>query len=1325
LSSTTIAGADLLTDYGSTTALGTGTHHLTMYKAPSGALVFGAGTVQWQWGLDVHHDVDADNGPTAPDVTMQQATVNLFADMGAQPTTLQSGLLAATSSSDVTPATSAISSPANGASILVGTNVTVSGTAADTGGVVAGVEVSTDGGTSWHPATGLGSWTYSWAANSGGSWKLMSRAADDSGNVQAVPTQVTVTVTGDTTAPIVTNVAAAVASTSATVSWTTNEPSSSQVQYGTTTAYGTTTVLDTTLVTKHSQTLTGLSPATLYDYRVLSRDNATNLTTTANFTFSTTVPASLVRLGDQSVEAQVDNNPSGSAEAFQYTATTTGPATRLYVYLDAGNTATQVVAGLYTDAANNPGALLGQATMTSPQPGVWNSIVLSGVNITAGTKYWIAILAPNTSTGLMQFRDTATGGLTKVSSQTTLNTLPGTWTTGSSWTNSPLSAYAVDLSGSTDVTPPTASITAPASGATVSGKTVTLTATASDNVGVSSVQFLVDGSAIGAPDTVTPYTLTWDSTTVSNGAHNLGAQASDAAGNVGNAPLLPITVSNVDPVPPTISGVASSTITATRATITWNTDKLGTSQTDYGTTTAYGSTTGLDSTLVAAHSQTLANLTPATTYHYRVTSNNASGVGASSADFTFVTAAAPACPCTIWPSTAAPVQASTSDTMAVEVGVKFRSDNDGFVTGIRFYKGSLNTGTHIGSLWGTNGVQLGTATFTGETASGWQQVNFASPIAVSANTTYVASYHANSGGYAADASYFTSHSQDNGTMHALADGVDGANGIYIYGATSTFPNQTFSATNYWVDAVFSLTPGAPPPPLSISGVTASGISNAGATIGWTTNNPASSQVLYGTTAAYGSSTTLDAALVTSHSQSLTGLSPSTTYHYKVQSKDASNTTVSSADATFITTAAPVCPCSIFSATSAPVNPSANDSAAVEVGVKFRSDASGYITGLRFYKGSSNTGTHVGSLWSSTGTLLGSATFAGETASGWQQVTFPGGIQVTANTVYVASYHTNTGFYAADANGLSTGVDNGPMHALADGVSGGNGVYMYNATSVFPNQSFSGSNYWVDVVFSPTPPTLPPLTVTTVAASPGSTGATVTWTTNNPSSSQVLYGTTTAYGSSTTLDATQVTSHSQGLTGLTASTLYHYKVQSKDASNTTVSSADATFTTTAAQACPCTIFASTATPATPAVNDPSAVEVGVKFRSDIGGTITGVKFYKGAGNTGSHIGSLWSSTGTKLATGTFTAETATGWQTLTFATPVTITANTVYVASYHTNTGFYAGDANGLSAGVDRANLHALSDAAAGGNGVYRYSAGSAFPNSTFAATNYWVDVIFK
>src|SRR5690606_9440932 len=132
-------------------------HHLSLYKHSSGALVFGAGTVQYSWGLDSNHD----RGNAAPSLAIQQATVNLFADMDSQPATIQPGLVAATASTDIQAPVVVISNPANDASFPLGGAVNISGTASDAN-VVVGVEVSTDGGNTWNRASGTINWTYTW-----------------------------------------------------------------------------------------------------------------------------------------------------------------------------------------------------------------------------------------------------------------------------------------------------------------------------------------------------------------------------------------------------------------------------------------------------------------------------------------------------------------------------------------------------------------------------------------------------------------------------------------------------------------------------------------------------------------------------------------------------------------------------------------------------------------------------------------------------------------------------------------------------------------------------------------------------------------------------------------------------------------------------------------------------------------------------------------------------------------------------------------------------------------------------------------------------------
>ena len=181
--------------------------------------------------------------------------------------------------------------------------------------------------------------------------------------------------------------------------------------------------------------------------------------------------------------------------------------------------------------------------------------------------------------------------------------------------------------------------------------------------------------------------------------------------------------------------------------------------------------------------------------------------------WSFTTAAAPpppSCPCSAWSASTTPTTPQQSDPNAVELGVKFTTSIDGFITGVRFYKGTGNTGTHVGNLWSASGALLARATFSAETASGWQQVNFASPVPVNANTVYVASYYAPNGNYAGDPNFFATSGVSNGPVNLLSNGAAGGNGVYNYSSTTTFPSSTYNATNYWVDIVFSATGTTPP-----------------------------------------------------------------------------------------------------------------------------------------------------------------------------------------------------------------------------------------------------------------------------------------------------------------------------------------------------------------------------------------------------------------------------------------------------------------------------------------------------------------------------------
>ena len=163
---------------------------------------------------------------------------------------------------------------------------------------------------------------------------------------------------------------------------------------------------------------------------------------------------------------------------------------------------------------------------------------------------------------------------------------------------------------------------------------------------------------------------------------------------------------------------------------------------------------------------------------------------------------------TIWPSTTVPSVADAGPDSPVELGVSFKSDTNGYIIGIRFYKSSANTGAHVGNLWSSAGALLASATSTGETASGWQQVNFAKPVAITANTVYVASYHTTIGHYSDTNNFFATSGVNNAPLHALANTSSTHDGPFCYGSNSCFPTSTYSSSNYWVDVAFTSTAAA-------------------------------------------------------------------------------------------------------------------------------------------------------------------------------------------------------------------------------------------------------------------------------------------------------------------------------------------------------------------------------------------------------------------------------------------------------------------------------------------------------------------------------------
>ncbi len=499
---------------------------------------------------------------------------------------------------------------------------------------------------------------------------------------------------------------------------------------------------------------------------------------------------------------------------------------------------------------------------------------------------------------------------------------------------------------------------------------------------------------------------------------------------------------------------------------------------------------------------------------------------------------------------ATPAIIDSADPSSTEVGVKFSSELAGTVTGIRFYKATTNTGTHIGSLWSSTGTLLASATFTSETESGWQTVNFSTPVTINPNTTYVAAYLAPKGHYSDTPLAFSSAGVSNPPLQALAN-IISPDGVFSHSVTSTFPTGTFNATNYWVDVTFVPTP-VPGQVTNVNATPGPGSAN----VNWSAPSNGGPVTTYTITPYIGSSpqtTTTVTGSPPATGTTIQGLTSGTSYTFIVQASNANGSGPASEPSNAVTpssTAPPSAPTGV-SATAATsqalvswnastneggstitgytvipyigstaqtlvhVGPSATtatvpglsngtsytftvtavneigesppssasnqvipqdtifdfaspttidsgDGSSTEVGVKFTSEVFGLITGIRFYKATTNTGTHIGSLWSSTGTLLASATFTNETASGWQQVTFSTPVTVNANTTYVAGYLAPKGHYSdTSAAFASVGASNPPLSALANSVSA-DGVFSHSVTSTFPTNTFNATNYWVDV-----------------------------------------------------------------------------------------------------------------------------------------------------------------------------------------------------------------------------------------------------------------------
>lgn len=1122
LSTTTGAVPEYLQDFGNTVAPGSTTHHTTMYRAASGALVFSSASVQWAWGLDQEHD--GDGAPADP--RMRQATANLLADMRAQPVTPAAGIVVTPASTDVTGPTVQISAPAAGADLANGSLVTVSGTATDSGGRVAGVEVSLDGGASWHPAQGRASWSYSGYLPGSGPVELKARAVDDSANIgpalaRSVDVACPCTVHGDEVpaTPSVSDTGAvelglrflptrtgfitgvrfykgtANKGTHKGTLWGSDGQMLAQAQFVDETASGWQTVRFTTPVpVAAGEAYVASYTAPLGRYAVL--ENA--------FTArGRNVDPLQVQGGFGATPAGVFGTPG------------TFPASSF------GN-ADYYVDPVFSDTDNSPLTVFGARPL--------GGSVSVPLDTTVSARLSKPVVASSVAVALRDEAGNAVAGTTSYDAVTrTVTFVPAAPLAGFAGHTVTVSATGTDglpvSAGGTwsfrTLRPPSASCPCGLFDETVTPQTVDVPDPDAVTLGVrfsaaragkvTGAQFYKgpsgsgpytawlwgpDGQVLAQGQVTAPVTQGWQEVPFTapvelqaGATYTIGYRAPSGRYSVTNSALAtPMTVGDLST--PANAGVF--TYGSGRPTTTTSTSYLvdvvydptpagpsivsrspvpGAAEVPVGTPVsvtvseplAPGASLTLKDAAGASVAGTVALSQDRTTVTFDPTADLAPGAvhtaafsGQTADDgaavgpvtWTFTTQpAAGSCPCTLFGAQVPAIQ-SADDGASVELGTRFSADHNGFVSAVRFYRGAGNTGPYKVTLWSAAGAALATATAPAAAEEGWQTVPLAEPYPVTAGATYTVSYLAPTGHYAVTTGYFD-QARTNGPLTAPA----GA-GVYVYGGGG-FPQYTWQGSAYWVDPVF--TSGQLGVLSTSPAAGASGVDPATTVTARLSFSPLGVDPVLSVTGPGGAvqgTSTFDPGTRT---VTFTPGGPLPSGSLLTARVDAGSDTI--ATWSFSTRIAmPTGSVSLWAESDTPAVASWADPDAVQVGTRVRVGAAGAVHGIKYYKGSQNTGTHTGYLWSAGGQLLASGTFTGESSSGWQTLIFDQPVTVAAGTDLVVSYYAPAGHYAVTVDALATSRVQGPLSTLVPG-----GAYVYGTG--FPSGT-SSHNFWVDLLFVP-------------------------------------------------------------------------------------------------------------------------------------------------------------------------------------------------------------------------------------------------------------------
>ncbi|WP_028659469.1 DUF4082 domain-containing protein [Nocardioides insulae] len=1144
LATTTGEVEQYLYDFGNNTGPETTTHNLTLYRAESGALVFGAGTVQWTWGLDSYHDSPFEAEPA--DARMQQAQVNLLADMGARPATLMAGLKAATASTDTVGPTVEITSPAAGSAQKNGARVSVTGTATDTGGVVAGVEYSTDGGSSWHPADGAAAWSFSYTQHGVGSTQLRVRAVDDSANIGAASTrsfavscpcsifgQATPSVRPTSTTPV------------GTLAAEDGEPVELGLRFTPSVdgfVNGVRFYQGAGNTGSHTGTLWSaagakLATATFSEasgtgWREVVFDASVAISAGSTYVVSYSAPNGHYTAAPDAFSASsVEAHPLRVAGGYGATAAgvhgtlgrfpTSSYGNTSYavdVLFSTTDTSALVVTGRWPSAGSASVSRDTAITATFSRPTATRSVRVADQNgdpVAGWTSYDAATRTVTFSPGV------PLAGFVEYDVEISATDTEGNpVTTGRAWSFRtaapageegvcPCTLFSEETTPAVPTVADPGQVTlgvrfTPTEDGTVTGvrfyKGPTNSGTHTGTLWSASGARLAEGTFANEPSSgwtaltfaepvpvtagtmylasyrteVGNYSVTANDfatadrsrgplqVTSSAGAYTYGAgfPSSTTATNY----LVDVVFKAVDPTLALLArtpadgaadiprGIPVKLTFSARIADGYRVTLRSGTETIAGTTSLDPTRRVLTFTpgaLLPADSEVTATLSGVV---------STEGVALEDQQWTFHTRAPDSASAQSLFADLVPAVSATNESAAVELGTAFMPTRNGRITGVRFFKGAGNDGTHVGHLWTADGDLLASATFTAETDTGWQTATVSPAVPVTAGTTYVASYLAPQGHYAATGGFFGT-AFSSGDLQAPARN----NGRYLYGAAGGFPVYDYGATNYFVDVLFERDPatialaGVSPqdgaggvlldatPSLRVTEPLASGwsfgLSIDGTRVpGEATLSADGRRLSFDPDAPLPAGATVTARVDGIASVEGAALGGPVTWSFSTDADEAVT----------------------LLGSSEPAIDAVSDPDAVELGMAFRTSVAGSVTGIRFYKGSGNTGQHVGSLWSADGTRLAQVAFTAEASSGWQEATLDQPVALVPGETYLVSYLAPNGHYSATGGYFGSARTTAPLTAPG----GNNGRYRYGQAGGFPNGSWNSTNYFVDVLFRP-------------------------------------------------------------------------------------------------------------------------------------------------------------------------------------------------------------------------------------------------------------------